>query len=108
MSIAAVPRYLGSNLQTASPGLRFGMYLPIWQDGWGKEKDLSSLLKENVCKLHPNDKETLVKLNERQQALAKTCGHETMLIVDATSIAPFSTGLGNEHPLENGFAFLNP
>ena len=28
--------------------------------------------------------------------------------IDATAIAPFTTGLGNEHPLENGFAFLNP
>jgi CRISPR-associated protein Cmr6 len=28
--------------------------------------------------------------------------------MDALSIAPFSTGLGNAHPLENGFAFLNP
>jgi CRISPR-associated protein Cmr6 len=26
----------------------------------------------------------------------------------ATAVAPFTTGLGNEHPLENGFAFLNP
>ena len=28
--------------------------------------------------------------------------------LDARAIAPFTTGLGNEHPLENGFAFLNP
>ncbi|HAZ60386.1 MAG TPA: type III-B CRISPR module RAMP protein Cmr6 [Gammaproteobacteria bacterium] len=27
---------------------------------------------------------------------------------DALAVAPFTTGLGNEHPLENGFAFLNP
>ena len=31
-----------------------------------------------------------------------------MLSLDATAIAPFTTGLGNEHPLENGFAFFNP
>jgi CRISPR-associated protein Cmr6 len=30
------------------------------------------------------------------------------LAFDAQAIAPFTTGLGNEHPLENGFAFLNP
>jgi CRISPR-associated protein Cmr6 len=30
------------------------------------------------------------------------------LRLQATAIAPFTTGLGNEHPLENGFAFLNP
>jgi CRISPR-associated protein Cmr6 len=27
---------------------------------------------------------------------------------EAVAVAPFTTGLGNEHPLENGFAFLNP
>lgn len=30
------------------------------------------------------------------------------LRLHATAVAPFTTGLGNEHPLENGFAFLNP
>ncbi|MCP9469912.1 MAG: type III-B CRISPR module RAMP protein Cmr6 [Nitrospira sp.] len=29
-------------------------------------------------------------------------------VLEATATAPFTTGLGNEHPLENGFAFLNP
>ncbi|MEX0618068.1 MAG: type III-B CRISPR module RAMP protein Cmr6 [Pseudohongiellaceae bacterium] len=28
--------------------------------------------------------------------------------LDAISTSPFTTGLGNEHPTENGFAFLNP
>ncbi len=30
------------------------------------------------------------------------------LRLEALATAPFTTGLGNEHPLENGFAFLNP
>jgi CRISPR-associated protein Cmr6 len=30
------------------------------------------------------------------------------LRLHATAVAPFTTGLGNEHPLEHGFAFLNP
>ena len=30
------------------------------------------------------------------------------LRLQAKAVAPFTTGLGNEHPLENGFAFLNP
>jgi CRISPR-associated protein Cmr6 len=108
MPIAAVPRYLGSNFQTASPGLRFGMFLPIWQDDWKKEKDLARLLGEKVCKLTPDDKTILDALRARQQALAVACDANALLIMDAQSIAPFSTGLGNEHPLENGFAFLNP
>jgi CRISPR-associated protein Cmr6 len=44
----------------------------------------------------------------RQKAFSDACSADAMFIMDATSIAPFSTGLGNEHPLENGFAFLNP
>ena len=30
MAIAAVPAYLGKDFSQASPGLRFGMYLPLW------------------------------------------------------------------------------
>src|SRR5690606_13458749 len=38
MAIAAVPAYLGSDFSQASPGLRFGMYLPLWGvDGGNRE-----------------------------------------------------------------------
>jgi len=30
------------------------------------------------------------------------------ICLESVATAPFTTGLGNEHPLENGFAFLNP
>ena len=30
MPIAAVPAYLGTDFSSASPGLRFAMYLPLW------------------------------------------------------------------------------
>lgn len=47
------------------------------------------------------------------QALAARQTHAAqatpnVLTLDASATAPFTTGLGNEHPLENGFAFLNP
>lgn len=42
----------------------------------------------------------------RQSQLAKSA--DNVLTFDAQAIAPFATGLGNEHPTENGFAFLNP
>ncbi|MDD2845472.1 MAG: type III-B CRISPR module RAMP protein Cmr6 [Rhodoferax sp.] len=47
------------------------------------------------------------------QALAARQSHTAqttpdVLTLDAIATAPFTTGLGNEHPLENGFAFLNP
>ncbi|MCP9453226.1 MAG: type III-B CRISPR module RAMP protein Cmr6 [Nitrospira sp.] len=39
---------------------------------------------------------------------ASRIAHDSLLRMEAQAIAPFTTGLGNEHPLENGFAFLNP
>ncbi|MDR3214569.1 MAG: type III-B CRISPR module RAMP protein Cmr6 [Azoarcus sp.] len=132
MAIAALPQYLGQDFKTATPGLRFGMYLQLWgrnsrthQALWTthdinyrvagrdreerefKDENKTACLK-NACALTDNDKRTFEALGKRQEALAQTCGKDSMLIMDAQSIAPFSTGLGNEHPLENGFAFLNP
>ncbi|CAI4030048.1 Type III-B CRISPR module RAMP protein Cmr6 [Nitrospira tepida] len=44
----------------------------------------------------------------RQIAAASRIAHDAVHRVSAQAISPFTTGLGNEHPLENGFAFLNP
>lgn len=48
----------------------------------------------------------LKALFERQRAAAATMPN--LLFLEATATAPFTTGLGNEHPLENGFSFLWP
>lgn len=50
----------------------------------------------------------MLGLLERQRALGAALPSERLLRLDALATAPFTTGLGNEHPLENGFAFLNP
>lgn len=51
----------------------------------------------------------MAALLARQTALAESLQSSGQLLrIDAQAIAPFTTGLGNEHPLENGFAFLNP
>ncbi len=47
-------------------------------------------------------------LATRQLTLVSTLPANQLLSLDALAVAPFTTGLGNEHPLENGFAFLNP
>ncbi|MDD3652268.1 RAMP superfamily CRISPR-associated protein, partial [Immundisolibacter sp.] len=47
-------------------------------------------------------------LRDRQTRLFETVAAVERLCLDAKATAPFTTGLGNEHPLENGFAFLNP
>ena len=130
MPIAAVPNYLGKDFREASPGLRFGMFLPLWgvnrrtgevlwsksdidHEVRGQQRQEREVKKENkvdaltqASKLTPRDKSVMKALAARQAEGAKTCSH--LLTFDATATAPFTTGLGNEHPLENGFAFLNP
>lgn len=130
MPVAAVPAYLGRNFKNASPALRFGMLLPLWGVN-RRTKELlwttsdinhevrGPLRQEREIKLNnkvdalaqaaalnPEDKAAMKALADRQSHLAGNLPH--MLSLDATAIAPFTTGLGNEHPLENGFAFLNP
>lgn len=133
MAIAAVPAYLGQDHSQASPGLRFGMYLPLWgvdartgQPLWtthdlnertsGPRQELREFKDENksaalkqALKLGSRDLALMRAVADRQSAAAAAqaaAGH--LLRLDALSTAPFTTGLGNEHPLENGFAFLDP
>lgn len=133
MPIVAVPAYLGKNFKDASPGMRFGMYLCLW----GVNRRTKSLLwethdidyevrgqnqqeREVKCEnkvaalaaakcLNDNDQKTMQALLARQkQAFDAVATTDTTLRLEALATAPFTTGLGNEHPLENGFAFLNP
>ncbi|OIN92208.1 MAG: type III-B CRISPR module RAMP protein Cmr6 [Comamonadaceae bacterium CG1_02_60_18] len=60
-----------------------------------------------VCKLPPSSVSQVAALRTRQQALIAHHGANAYRI-STTSTAPFATGLGNEHPIENGFAFLTP
>ena len=130
MPIAAVPNYLGQDFSSASPGLRFGMYLPLWGVNrrtsellWstsdvdfavrGQQREEREIKAENktsalqqACKLTAADKATMRALAQRQAHTAQATSK--VFTLDAIATAPFTTGLGNEHPLENGFAFLNP
>jgi len=60
-----------------------------------------------VCKLPAASTAQVAALRARQQALFNHYGPNGFRI-STTSTAPFATGLGNEHPIENGFAFLTP
>lgn len=133
MAIAAVPRYLGDDYSTAAPGHRFGLYLKLWgvesrtrESLWtthdinyrtaGQQREERSFKDENktqalreALKLTSADKLSIKAIAYRQRVLALALADRGQLLrLEAKSIAPFSTGLGNEHPLENGFAFLNP
>lgn len=106
MSTAAVPEYLGQDFNEASPGMRFGMYLAAWEGtGWAKSKNRPLAGATHIGK---SDRDAMQALHTRQLRLFTGVSAAEGLRLDATATAPFTTGLGNEHPLENGFAFLNP
>jgi CRISPR-associated protein Cmr6 len=133
MPIAAVPSYLGDDFKLASPGMRFSMYLPLWgidrrtnKKLWttsdvdyeprGPDRNERQVPRENKGPalatskaLNENDKRMMAALVERQRAnFVPYFTSKRGIQLDAVATAPFTTGLGNEHPLENGFAFLNP
>jgi CRISPR-associated protein Cmr6 len=108
---AAVPDYLKSApLEEAMPGHRFRLYFSGWdvagKASWEPAKEKIPVFRR-FHTLSAAGKELLEALAERQEALAQMHG-EAVLCADVKSVAPFSTGLGNEHPMENGFAFLDP
>jgi len=130
MSIAAVPSYLGQDFKQASTGLRFGMYLKLWGVNerthralWGthdvvyrvcgRDREERELREENkvsainaACALSQSEKEAMEAISVRQKSLAAAL--PDCFTLPAQSTAPFVTGMGNEHPLENGFSFLWP
>lgn len=157
MSIAAVPNYLQDHdFSSASPGMRFGLLLPIWTNLKDQEaeikkrasakskqgQELSRLLEEqgmeaaisflrnqksnplpglwdkndfaarqawsHIKALNLADKGAIKAIAGRQSAIIGAIPDAGRLSLSAIATAPFTTGLGNEHPLENGFAFLNP
>ena len=110
MAIAAVPAYLGTDFSQASPGLRFGLFLPLWDAGLGRvETQNKKSAWDSVKRLNAGDLALMAALAQRQaHQAAPLAAQGRLLVLDALAVAPFTTGLGNAHPLENGFAFLNP
>lgn len=67
------------------------------KDAWGLVRGLTQ-----------SDRIRMKALDRRTQALARQVPSPQLWTCEAESTSPFTTGLGNEHPLENGFSFLNP
>lgn len=103
---AAVPAYVGSSFLSAPPGHRFRLYFRGWNDRW---QLLRTRKKEMVrAAAEPGDYRHIFEpLHQRQLGLAEAVPGQ-VLVLKATTIAPFVTGVGAEHPLENGFAFFDP
>jgi CRISPR-associated protein Cmr6 len=123
--LAAIPGYISRDLKDAAPGHRFQLYLEHWQGSNGNpfepykksrpqgkderavfDRECAGVLKD-LCPLPLSSVEALKGIRTRQQALIAQYGPNAYCI-STTSTAPFATGLGNEHPIENGFAFLTP
>lgn len=75
---------------------------------WEKNKAAEQQVWQSTTRISPADRERMRALCGRQEAMRSCIAPETLLFLEACSVAPFTTGLGNEHPLENGFSFLNP
>ena len=72
---------------------------------WEKNDHAARKAWDAIKKLSQADKALMQALAQRQETLGgKACGFS----LEAKATAPFVTGLGNEHPLENGFSFLWP
>ena len=100
MPIAAAPKYLGSNFDAASPALRFNMLFSAGKKGYEAWSELGTI-SEEIHKCQDS-------LIARQAAASGRFQESDKLTLTAINSAPFVTGLGIEHPSENGFAFLNP
>lgn len=75
---------------------------------WEKNDHAGREAWQKVATLRVQDKQLMQAIAARQQRLAAMQARVTVWQCEAEATAPFTTGLGNEHPLENGFSFLNP
>lgn len=107
MARAAVPAYVGQDFSACPPGHRFNLYFRVWTDQWKKEETSTAALRDVLC-LPANARALLDALIERQLQMAQAIPAEQLCVIDAQATSPFATGLGLEHPIENGFAFLAP
>lgn len=105
----ALPDYLTRNagFDDCPPGHRFGLYFSGWEADWRKPSNKTPAFKAVAGALPQHSRDALTAIRQRQALLASQLG-DAVFTHPARLNAPLATGLGNEHPLENGFAFLNP
>ncbi|EAR23050.1 type III-B CRISPR module RAMP protein Cmr6 [Nitrococcus mobilis] len=112
MAVAAVPAYLGQDFSDAAPGHKFYLYFRVWDRAtWSVPDSAEADAARQAGTLSDDDRRRMHALAERQAALAQSLLDQPrrgLWQLPARSTAPFATGLGMEHPLENGFAFLSP
>ena len=115
MGQAATPRYMPDKTSDfyneLSPALVFYTFFPIWDNyEWrlnGKDNAKYKAL-EKVLTYSKAAQAQTKALITRQNTVVNTIDSKHRLSIKANSTSPFMTGTGMEHPLENGFAFLQP
>ena len=109
MAQAAVPQSI-QGFSECPPGHRFNLYLEVWNAQWDIDKNeaAKAVAARAACRMPPAVIELLRGLHGRQAAMARALGEHRCCVIEAQTTAPFATGLGLEHPIENGFAFLSP
>lgn len=106
MPIAA-PATIQRHLRDCPPGHHYGLYYAGWTNQWRQPNTDPRALQNDVGTLSKPVIALSDALRHRQHAQANRSDRQ-VLHYPALNDAPLTTGLGMEHPLENGFAFLNP
>jgi CRISPR-associated protein Cmr6 len=75
---------------------------------WAPNKYFEKEIWSNITTFQPAFQNFCGNLNRRQHFFLDALPEIRVWSCQAVSHSPFTTGLGNEHPLENGFSFLNP
>jgi CRISPR-associated protein Cmr6 len=109
MAQAAVPQRI-QGFGECPPGHRFNLYLEVWNAQWEVDKNegIKAAAARAACRMPPAAVQLLKGLHSRQAGMARALGEQRCCVIEAETTAPFATGLGLEHPIENGFAFLSP
>lgn len=111
MGTYAAPNYIDKHLtsfEDIPPGHRFGLFFKCWNRSWGLDETGKKEGLSRSLKVGQETQSMLKALRLRQYEQAQSFAENSLLRIGASSHAPFMTGIGMEHPLENGFAFLNP
>jgi CRISPR-associated protein Cmr6 len=111
MGVTAIPQKYYQHwmdfIEKAPPGHKFGPFFNIWSRDWSIPKEGKIQALKDVCALGRDASNLLNELLNRQKRMVQLCG-EDIFSISGMSSSPFMTGVGMEHPLEIGFAFLNP
>lgn len=112
MGIAATPRYMQDNAtgfyEGLSPAAKFYTFFPVWKNDWSLDDHAKNDALNKILPYSAAAQAQTKALIARQDTLMANVDPQIKLSISAKSLAPFMTGTGMEHPLENGFAFIQP